>query len=623
MKTICFYFQIHQPFRLKRYRFFDIGNDHYYYDDFQNEEIIHRIAEQCYLPANRTILEMIKTSGGKFKVAFSISGVALEQMEIYTPEVIDSFKELAATGNVEFLSETYAHSLSSLGDPEEFKHQVKKQEDKIKTLFGVKPKVFRNTELIYSDDISAMVSEMGYKGMLTEGAKHILGWKSPNYMYSSCVAPKLSLLLKNDRFSEDLSNRFSDYSWNEYPLTADKYMSWIAATPDSEQIINLFMNYEVLGSLHPASTGIFEFFKALPRFAADKGISFSTPSEVFTLIKPVDSISVPYPISWVDEERDCSSWLGNVLQQEAFRKINEIGERVRLSQTRRIRQDWYYLQSSDHFYYMSTKHMGQGGFSPYDNPYDAFNNYMNVLSDFIVRVNAEFPENIENEELNSLLSTIKNQGEEIESLQKELDKLILELKKEEKVPRLLLHSCCAPCSSYVLEYLSQYFEVTVFYYNPNIYPESEYTKRVLEQQKLISEMRFKHPVTFIAGNYDSEKFYNMARGLENVKEGGERCFKCYELRLREAAKIAKNGEYDFFTTTLSISPLKNAQKLNEIGMLLAEEYGIEYLLSDFKKKNGYKRSVELSEQYGLYRQDYCGCVFSMRERKEAENKNKK
>lgn len=218
---------------------------------------------------------------------------------------------------------------------------------------------------------------------------------------------------------------------------------------------------------------------------------------------------------------------------------------------------------------------------------------------------------------------VNNKAGQKVNYQKELDKLILELKKEEKVPRLLLHSCCAPCSSYVLEYLSQYFEVTVFYYNPNIYPESEYTKRVLEQQKLISEMRFKYPVTFIAGNYDSEKFYNMARGLENVKEGGERCFKCYELRLREAAKIAKNGEYDFFTTTLSISPLKNAQKLNEIGMLLAEEYGIEYLLSDFKKKNGYKRSVELSEQYGLYRQDYCGCVFSMKERKEAENKNKK
>ena len=416
MKTICFYFQIHQPFRLKRYRFFDIGNDHYYYDDFQNEEIIRRIAEKCYLPANRTILEMIKSSGNKFKVAFSISGVALEQMEIYTPEVIDSFKELAATGNVEFLSETYAHSLSSLGDMDEFKHQIKKQEDKLMTLFGVKPKVFRNTELIYSDDISEVVYEMGYKGMLTEGAKHVLGWKSPNYMYCSAVQPKLHLLLKNDRFSEDLSDRFSDYSWNEYPLTADKFMNWIANTPESEQVINLFMNYEVLGSLHPAETGIFEFFKALPRFAAEKGI------DVFALLKPVDSISVAYPISWVDEERDCSSWLGNVLQQEAFRKICDIGERVRLCDLRRIRQDWYYLQSSDHFYYMSTKHMGKGGFSPYDNPYDAFNNYMNVLSDFMERVNAQYPETIENEELNSLLTTIKNQGEEIESLQKELDK---------------------------------------------------------------------------------------------------------------------------------------------------------------------------------------------------------
>lgn len=423
MKTICFYFQIHQPFRLKRYRFFDIGNDHYYYDDFQNEEIIHRIAEKCYLPANRTILEMIRNSGGKFKVAFSISGVALEQMEIYAPEVIDSFRELAATGNVEFLSETYAHSLSSLGDMEEFKHQIKKQEDKLQTLFGVKPTVFRNTELIYSDDISEVVYEMGYRGMLTEGAKHILGWKSPNYMYASAVQPDLHLLLKNDRFSEDLSDRFTDYSWNEYPLTADKYISWIANTPESEQVINLFMNYEVLGSLHPAESGIFEFFKALPHYAAEKGISFSTPSEIFKLMKPVDTLAVSYPISWVDEEKDCSSWLGNVLQQEAFRKICEMGERVHMCEPRRIRQDWYYLQSSDHFYYMSTKHMGAGGFSPYDSPYEAFINYMNVLSDFIVRVNAQFPEAIENEELNSLLTTIKNQGDEIESLQKELDKL--------------------------------------------------------------------------------------------------------------------------------------------------------------------------------------------------------
>ena len=428
MKTICFYFQIHQPFRLKRYRFFDIGNDHYYYDDFQNEEIIRRIAEKTYLPGNRAILDMIKTSGGKFKVAFSISGTALEQMEIYTPEVIDSFKELAQTGNVEFLAETYAHSLASLGDEEEFKQQVNRHKEKIQTLFGVKPKVFRNTELIYSDDISEFVYQMGFRGMLTEGAKHVLGWKSPNYLYTSIMQPQLKLLLKNDRFSEDLSMRFSNYSWNEYPLTADKYMSWIASTPESEQIISLFMNYEVLGTLNAAETGIFDFFKALPRFAAEKGISFSLPSEVFSLLKPVDSISVPYPMSWVDEETDCSSWLGNVLQQEAFRKINEIGERVRLSDNRRILQDWTYLQSSDHFYYMNTKR-GHVGFSPYENAYDAFNNYMNVLSDFIVRVNALFPTSIENEELNSLLTTIRNQGIEIEQLRKELTNI---KKKAEK-----------------------------------------------------------------------------------------------------------------------------------------------------------------------------------------------
>ncbi len=312
--------------------------------------------------------------------------------------------------------------------PEEFKEQVKRHKDKIHSMFGVKPMIFRNTELIYSDDIAEQVCQLGFKGMLTEGAKHILGWKSPNYVYASCTEPQLKLLLKNDRFSEDLSMRFHDFTWGEYPLTADKYISWIAKTPESEQIINLFMNYEVLGSLHPAESGIFDFFKALPRFAAEKGISFSTPSEVFNLLKPVDNIAVPYPMSWVDEEKDTGSWLGNILQQEAFRKINEIGERVRLGEDRRIRQDWYYLQSSDHFYYMNTRHP-EGGFSPYDNPYDAFNNYMNVLSDFIVRVNAQFPETIENEELNALLTTITNQGIEIEGLQHEVDKLKKKLAK--------------------------------------------------------------------------------------------------------------------------------------------------------------------------------------------------
>jgi alpha-amylase len=433
MKTICFYFQIHQPFRLKRYRFFDIGNDHYYYDDFQNEEIIRRIAERCYIPANRLFLEMIKESGGKFKAAFSISGTALEQMEVYTPEVLDGIMELVKTGNIEFLSETYAHSLASLGNEDEFKKQVRLHKEKVYALFGVEPKVFRNTELIYSDEISDIVYDLGYHGMLTEGAKHVLGWKSPNYLYTSASRPGLKILLKNDRFSEDLSMRFNNYSWSEYPLTADRYMSWIASTPEEEQVINLFMNYDVLGSFHPAESGIFDFFRALPRFAAEKGIGFSLPSDAFKKLKPVDAISVPFPMSWVDEEKDCSSWLGNVLQQEAFEKINEISNRVHLIQDGRIQQDWLYLQSSDHFYYMNTKHPGEKGFSPYDNPYEAFNNYMNVLSDFIFRVEAEYPTSIEDEELNSLLTTINNQNEKIEVLEKEIQKLKKRATKKETV----------------------------------------------------------------------------------------------------------------------------------------------------------------------------------------------
>ena len=432
MKAICFYFQIHQPFRLKRYRFFDIGNNHYYYDDFQNEEIFRRITDKCYLPATRAIINMIEQSEGKFKAAFSISGTALEQMEIYAPELIDCFKELVKIGNIEFLAETYAHSLSSLGDADELKVQVKMHSDKIQSLFGVTPKVFRNTELIYSDDISELVyNQFGFEGMLTEGAKHILGWKSPNYVYSSAINPQLKLLLKNDRFSEDLSIRFSNYSWREYPLTADKYISWIASMPEPERTFNIFMNYETLGSMHSAQSGIFDFFKALPLYAEKNNISFSLPSDLFAAEKPIDSISVPHPISWVGEEKDCSSWLGNTLQQEAFQKINDIGERVRLCEDRRIKQDWIYLQSSDHFYYMNTKHHYL--FSPYDNPYDAFNNYMNVLSDFMLRVEAQFPSSIENEELNSLLTTIRNQDKEIKKLEKTLD--VIRKKETERLEK--------------------------------------------------------------------------------------------------------------------------------------------------------------------------------------------
>lgn len=424
MKAICFYFQIHQPFRLKNYRFLDIGNDHYYYDDFANDDIITRIAHRSYIPANEMLLDMIKANGKNFKVAFSITGSAIEQLEQFVPEFIDSMKELTATGCVEFLSETYAHSLSSLSDPEEFRTQVKAHDQKIYQLFGQHPKVFRNTELIYSDEISQMVSAMGYKGAITEGAKHILGWKSPNYLYSSAVAPKLKLLLKNSKLSDDISFRFSNSEWDSYPLTADKYISWIAQLPQEEQIINLFMNYETFGELQARETGIFDFMKALPRFAAENNIAFWTPSEAIAKLKSVGELAVPFPMSWADEARDTSAWLGNTLQNEAFRKLYSIAERVRLCDDRRLKQDWNYLQASDHFFYMCTKHRNDGAvhshYSPYETPYQAFTNYMNALSDFIVRVEAQYPLSIENEELNALLTTIRNQATEIEELKKEV-----------------------------------------------------------------------------------------------------------------------------------------------------------------------------------------------------------
>ena len=427
MKAICFYFQIHQPFRLKRYRFFDIGNDHYYYDDFANDDIVTRIAHHSYIPAAESLLRMIEESNGAFRCALSITGIALEQLEQYVPEFIDLLKKLADTGKVEFLAETYAHSLSSLADPEEFATQVKMHDDKIFELFGQRPKVLRNTELIYCDELAPQILSMGYKGVITEGAKHILGWKSPNYVYAAATAPKLKLLLKNSKLSDDISFRFSNPDWDAYPLTADKYIDWIASTPPEEQIINLFMNLETFGELQNRDTGIFQFLEALPRFAKERGIDFWTPSEAVQKLKPVGELSVLHPISWADEARDTSAWLGNKLQQEAFAKLYSVAERVRLCDDRRLKQDWNYLQASDHFFYMATKRMADGAvhshFSPYETPFQAFTNYMNVLADFIVRVEEQYPLSIENEELNSLLTTIRNQAREIETLNKEVDSM--------------------------------------------------------------------------------------------------------------------------------------------------------------------------------------------------------
>ena len=431
MKAICFYFQIHQPFRLKRYRFFDIGNDHYYYDDFANDDIITRIAHTSYIPAAESLLRMIEDSGRKFKCAISVSGVALEQIEVYVPELLDLLKKLVSTGCVEILAETYAHSLSSLADPEEFANQVKVHDEKVHELFGVHPKVLRNTELIYCDDLAPQILAMGYKGVITEGAKHILGWKSPNYVYAAASAPKLKMLLKNDKLSDDITFRFSNTNWSEYPLTADKYIGWIADTPQEEQIFNLFMTMETFGQLQNRDSGIFQFLEALPRFAAERGIEFITPTEAVSKIKAVAELGVPFPMSWADEARDTSAWLGNQLQKEAFDKLYSVAERVRLCDDRRLKQDWYYLQASDHFFYMSTKHQADGKihslYSPYDSPYQAFTNYMNVLADFIVRVEEQYPLSIENEELNALLTTIRNQAREIETLNKEVSSMRLNI----------------------------------------------------------------------------------------------------------------------------------------------------------------------------------------------------
>jgi alpha-amylase len=360
----------------------------------------------------------------KFRCSISVTGVAIEQLEQYVPEFIDLLKKLADTGRVEFVAQPYAYSLASLIDAEEFAKQIKHECDKLNALFGVTPKVLRNTELIYCDELAPQFVELGFKGVLTEGAKHILGWKSPNYVYTAASAPKLKLLLRNSKLSDDIAFRFSNTSWDAYPLTADKYMDWIAATPPEEQIINLFMNMETFGDLQPANTGIFQFLEALPRFAEERGVEFITPTEAITKLKPVDELSVMHPISSADEARDTSAWLGNRLQNEAFNKLYSVAERVRLCEDRRIKQDYLYLQASDHFYYMSTKHTADGAvhsmFSPYESPFQAFINYMNVLADFIVRVEEQYPLSIENEELNSLLTTIRNQATEIETLNKEL-----------------------------------------------------------------------------------------------------------------------------------------------------------------------------------------------------------
>ncbi|NTW26152.1 MAG: polysaccharide deacetylase family protein [Lentimicrobium sp.] len=391
MRSICFYFQVHQPFRLRTYRFFDIGASHHYYDDYQNRTIIKRVAERSYIPMNNVLLGLIKEYGAAFRVSFSISGIALDQLEMYAPAALDSFKKLAATGNVEFLAETYAHSLVALKDPEEFRKQVTKHADRIEELFGTRPTAFRNTELIYSDQIGSMVYDMGFNLMLTEGAKHILGWKSPNFLYCSGANPKLKLLLRNYQLSDDIAFRFSNQSWIEWPLTAEKFAKWMATFDKNQPVLNIFLDYESFGEHQWAETGIFDFMKALPKQVfANTNFTFGTPSQIASKLQPVSAVNVPHPISWADEERDLTAWLGNEMQDEAFDSLYNLAPKVRNSSNPEIQKDWLYLQTSDHFYYMCTKWFSDGAvhkyFNPYSTPYEAFINYMNILSDFIGRV---------------------------------------------------------------------------------------------------------------------------------------------------------------------------------------------------------------------------------------------
>ena len=432
MKTICLYFEIHQNIQLKRYRFFDIGTDHYYYDDYENARIISDVAERSYMPALTALLDMIKQNGKYFKVAFSLSGVGMEQLEMHAPQVIEMLQKLNETGCVEFLAEPYSHGLASLVNEDSFAAEVKRQCAKMKEYFGLEPKVLRNSSLIYSDDIGLQASQLGFKGMLTEGAKHVLGWKSPHYVYNCALAPNLKLLLRDVVLSDDISLRFSNKEWSGYPLFADNYIDRIASLPEEEKVVNVFMELSALGIAQSLSSNILDFIKALPVCAKAKDINFATPSEVCDQFDSVSGLDVPDTLSWTDEERDVSSWLGNPMQREAFNKLYGVADRVRIANDPRINQDWDYLQASNNFRFMTTKPSNVGvDRGIYSSPFDAFTNYMNILGDFISRVKSLYPEEIDNEELNSLLTTIKNQDEEIEQKSKEIIRLQTKIEKIE------------------------------------------------------------------------------------------------------------------------------------------------------------------------------------------------
>jgi len=387
MPSVCFYFQVHQPFRIKRYSFFDVGKDHFYEDDEKNIQILHKVSEKCYLKANKTMLELIKKHNGKFKVSYSLSGTLMEQLEMYRPDVLQSFVDLANTGCVEFLAETYYHSLSFIYSKDEFNRQVKMHGDKIKKHFNQVPKVFRNTELIYNNEVAAYAEKMGYKGILCEGVDRLLNGRTPNYVYQPKGTTKIKALLKNYSLSDDIAFRFSDVNWNEFPLKADKFAKWVHKIAGNGEVLNLFMDYETFGEHQWESTGIFSFLEHLPEeIMKHKDFNFLTPSEVIAKYPPRDEYDVKDFTSWADAERDLSAWLSNSMEQESAKRLYALEKKVMSSGDTDLISTWGKLQTSDHFYYMCTKFWSDGDvhkyFSPYDSPYDAYIYYMNVYSDF-------------------------------------------------------------------------------------------------------------------------------------------------------------------------------------------------------------------------------------------------
>jgi alpha-amylase len=392
MISVCFYFQVHQPLRLnQRYSFFDIGMNQDYRDDTANRDILRKVADKCYLPANRLMLDLINEFKGRFRISYAITGVAMEQFQEFCPEVLESFRELAATGCVEFIGETHYHSLAFLFSRDEFRRQVKMHERVFKEFFGVKPVTFRNTELIYSNDLAQEIEKMGYRTILAEGADHVLGWRSPNFVYQPAGCCKLKALLKNYRLSDDVAFRFSDRGWSEWPVTAERFAKWVHAVAGNGEVVNLFMDYETIGEHQWADTGIFEFFRALPAAVlAHPDFAFQTPAEAAARLDPMAQLDVPHFTSWADLERDVTAWLGNPMQDQAAELAYALEDRVLATGDDDLVATWRELLTSDHFYYMCTKWFSDGDvhkyFNPYETPHQAFITYMNVLNDLALTV---------------------------------------------------------------------------------------------------------------------------------------------------------------------------------------------------------------------------------------------